>query len=126
MKILIVAATNFEILPLLEHLDKNASSKTLMETVYKQHTIQTLITGVGGMNTAFALARYSKIKDLDLAINVGIAGSYKRQFELGDVVEVVKDRFGDLGVEEADGSFTDIFDLQLAEKDSFPYQDGWV
>src|SRR5581483_10531713 len=36
----------------------------------------------------------------DLAINLGIAGSFDRSIDLGEVVEVVEDRFSELGAED--------------------------
>jgi futalosine hydrolase len=40
------------------------------------------------------------------------------------VVHVVSERFGDLGVEEADGRFTDLFELGLLESSQKPYVNG--
>lgn len=57
----------------------------------------------------------------DLAINVGIAGALDVQLTIGDVVHVTTERFGDLGVEEADGRLTDLFELGLLEADTPPY-----
>lgn len=89
MKPLIVAATRFEIspsIPLLEELD-----------------IPYLITGVGMTATAYALG-----KALALAhayaevINVGIAGSFRRELPLGTVVSITQDTFYELGAEDDD------------------------
>ncbi|MDX1667750.1 MAG: futalosine hydrolase, partial [Saprospiraceae bacterium] len=50
--------------------------------------------------------------------------TFDDKLQLGDVVQVVSERFADLGVEEADGSFTDLFELGLLEPDQFPFSGG--
>lgn len=124
MKIAIIAATSFEIDPLLQHLESKGRKASFFHFEYQGHEIHPLITGIGAMKTAFAMARFNEAPNLDLAINVGIAGSYRRDIQLGKVVHVTSDRFADLGVEEADGSFTDVYDLELEAKNKFPYTDG--
>lgn len=126
MKILIVSATSYEIAPLIRYMDEHAEKASFFEYKYKGHVIYPLVTGVGALMTAFAMARYTDMANVGVAINAGVAGSYTADFEPGDVVEVYADKFADLGVEEADGSFTDVFELGLQEKDRFPYGRGWV
>lgn len=124
MKIAIIAATSFEIDPLLQHLESKGRKASFLHFEYNGHEIHPLITGIGAMKTAFAMARFNEAPNLDLAINVGIAGSYNRDLELGKVVHVISDRFADIGVEEADGSFTDVYDLELEARNKYPYTDG--
>jgi len=59
-----------------------------------------LITGVGMVATAFALGRHLATHQYDLAINLGIAGSFDRNIPLGTVVEVTEDTFTELGAED--------------------------
>jgi futalosine hydrolase len=126
MKILVVSATVFEIAPLLEYLEDKCKKISFAEYQSEKHSIFPLVTGVGSVYTALGLSRYAGIKDMDVAINVGIAGSFDPSLPLGTVVEIIEDRFGDLGVEEADGSFTDVHELDLIGKDYFPFQNGWL
>lgn len=126
MKILIVSATTFEIAPLLQYLDKNAEKLSFFEYKLGENNIYPLVTGVGALNTSFGLARYKDIEKTDVVINVGLAGAFYPSLELGDVVEVIADRFGDLGVEENDGSFTDMYELGLINENQFPYESGWI
>ncbi|MEE9439605.1 MAG: futalosine hydrolase [Saprospiraceae bacterium] len=126
MNILIVSATSFEIAPLLRFLDNSAEKLSFFEYSFNGHNIYPLVTGVGALNTAFGMARYKAMEDVGVVFNVGLAGSYSNKFKIGDVVEVMKDRFADLGVEENDGSFTDLFDLNLIDKLQYPYADGWI
>ncbi|MBK8556196.1 MAG: futalosine hydrolase [Lewinellaceae bacterium] len=113
MKIVLLAATPFEIAPVLQWLDQAP-----------QPGVLPLISGVGATATTWALARHLANDKPDLVINAGIAGAIDRQLQLGDVVHVVTERFADLGVEEADGRFTDLFDLGLLEPATPPYING--
>lgn len=126
MKILLVAATPYELGPTLEHLEAHGTQLSFWETSYRGHTIVTLITGVGMMHTAFAMARYTAMPEVDIAINVGVAGAIDRSLDKGSVVEIIQDRLADLGVEEADGSFTDVYELGLASEHDAAISGGWV
>lgn len=126
MRLLMVSATTYEMAPLLHFLEKNAVQHSFFNFEYHQHTIHPLVTGVGMVNCAMALARSEFIKEVDMAIQMGVAGSFNPDLPLGSVVEVVSDRFADLGVEEADGSFTDVYEMDLCEKDGFPFENGWL
>ena len=71
MKILIVAATDFE-------LEKDQ---------FSAHEI--LITGVGILETTLELTKKLVLDSYDLVINAGIAGSFDKKIKIGDVVEAV-------------------------------------
>ena len=86
MEILLVAATQPEIQPLLDHFGK-------------EKPFDVLITGVGMVATAFASGQQFAQKKYDLAINLGIAGSFDRTLNLGEVVEVEQDALSELGAE---------------------------
>lgn len=124
MKILLVSATSFEILPLMEQLEAKYKSKGGTRFFSKTIDIHLLVTGVGPIHTAFALGTVLGQHTFDWVINLGIAGSFNRDLALGTVVQVVRDRFADVGVEEADGSFTDLFEMGLQEADEAPYEGG--
>jgi futalosine hydrolase len=111
---------------LCDHLDKIAEQKSFMEYRINGHSIFPLVTGIGAMHSAFALARFPKIKGIQLAINGGLAGSFSKEFPPGTVVEVIEDRFADLGAEDSDGSLLDTFDLQLADPNLFPFSEGII
>lgn len=78
------------------------------------------------MCLTFSLATYCSINNFDFAINVGIAGSFDQNCVLGSVYNVKQDRIADSGAQFPDGSFQDIFDLNLLDKNAFPYHDGWL
>jgi futalosine hydrolase len=124
MKLLLVAATEFELLPLLTYLNKNFKNKDNRRFFSKQIDIHVLVTGVGPIATAFGLGTFLAQQQFDWALNMGIAGAFNRDFNLGDVFQVVNDRFADVGVEEADGSFTDVFEMELTDWNTPPFING--
>jgi len=89
MKTLLVAATQPEIQPLLDHFGE-------------EKPFDVLVTGVGMVATAFALGGKFAQQQYDLAINLGIAGSFDRNIALGEVVEIVEDTLSELGAEDGD------------------------
>ncbi|QKJ32547.1 futalosine hydrolase [Mucilaginibacter mali] len=115
MKILIVAATQGEIAPLF-------SASSLKPEVSSQETglelqtqdLRLLTTGVGMVATAFSLGRHLAQNQYDLAINLGIAGSFARSLNLGEVVEVTTDMLAELGAED-DEDFLPIDQLGFGE-----------
>ncbi|MEO6851083.1 MAG: futalosine hydrolase, partial [Mucilaginibacter sp.] len=60
------------------------------------------------------LGRHLAKHSYDLAINLGIAGSFDRDIALGEVVEVVEDRLSELGAED-DDAFLSISELGFGE-----------
>jgi len=125
MKIVIVSATSFEIAPLLKHLEDHSKKSSFLDFQYNNTTIIPLVTGVGALQTAFAMARLKGMEEVDVVFNLGLAGTFKNH-KLGEVVEVISDKFADLGVEEADGSFTDVFEMGLTDEAAYPYVNGWI
>lgn len=117
MTILLVAATPFEIAPTLAWLASNAQKEASGLFRMGQAAVFPLVTGLGMSATSWHLGRFFASNHVDLAINAGIAGAFDTSLYLGDVVQVVSERFGDLGVEEADGRFTDLFELGFWEND---------
>lgn len=126
MNILITAATAYEIAPIIKFLEDNSEQKNFFKFRFNEHTIYPLVTGVGTTLTAFNMGRFTQSNEIDLAVNLGLAGSFNPEIELGEVVNVAKDRFADLGVEEKDESFTDVFELELANENKFPFRKGWI
>lgn len=124
MKVLFVAATTFEIGPLQEFLKTYLIQFKDNQYQRGDHSCEVLITGVGLPNTIFQLTKKVLADDFDLIINAGIAGAFNRDIKLGSVLQVTEDQFGDLGIEEADGSFKDLFDMELQDANDFPFQNG--
>jgi futalosine hydrolase len=124
MKILLVAATTFEITPLLDFLRSEGWEREPLHFQKEALSIEVLITGVGLPLTAFALGLHLANRQYDLLVQAGVAGAIDRNLSLGEVVEVASDCFADLGVEEADGSFTPVTAMGLIDGDAFPFKEG--
>lgn len=124
MDILLVAATPFEIAPLLAWLERDFQKNEIGSYEQDDLRVHPLVTGVGMTATAWHLGHYLARERPDWAINAGVAGAFDRSLGLGDIVQVGADRFGDLGVEEADGRFTDLFELGLTAPDEPPFEQG--
>jgi len=124
MKILLVAATAFEISPFLNKL--NFVQKTddfLQQYRLNDTSIDVLIPGVGMMVTAFHMGRQFSLEKYDLSINAGICGSYTHTIRIGDVVEIIEDCLSELGAENKE-QFLSVFDLGLLDPNSKPYING--
>lgn len=113
MRILIVAATEPEIGKLIADLrfsvydcDQGANISCELRDALGRHQIDTLITGVGMVATAYALGKHLANNQYDLAINLGIAGSFDRNIRLGEVVEIIQDQFSELGAEDGEAFLT--------------------
>jgi futalosine hydrolase len=125
MNLLIVAATEGEIKPLP------------VPPLAGRCFVEVLITGVGMLSTAYALTRHLSQRDpfgqinpkgipsdkYDLVLQVGVGGSFDRDIELGSVVFVTSEQYGDLGAEDHD-EYLDIFEMDLFDKNTLPYTNG--
>jgi len=89
--VLVVAATDAEVAALRPALGPD---------------VDVLITGVGMVSTAARCARALAGRSYDLALNVGVCGSFDSTIELGAVVHIVRDRIAELGVEDGDAFLT--------------------
>jgi futalosine hydrolase len=119
MKILLTAATTFEIEPTLQLLEQNGLT-------LKNNTIDVLITGIGPVNATYLLTTAIINNKPDLVIQAGIAGSFNvKDLPAGKTVMVKYDTLGDLGMEEK-GDFTTVFDAGFAGKNHPPFTDGWL
>lgn len=113
MKILIVAATKFEMNPLLEQMEiiSFAENSRIIKCNYRQLEIDCLITGVGMVATAYYTA---KLLDdtYDLALNMGICGTFNSNLDIGSVINVYEDCLAEMGAED-DENFLSMEDLKL-------------
>lgn len=101
--ILICSATYQEINPLLQWLRKNYSTKKinknhLVVKIKHSYNIHILITGVGMVAMAYHLGTIQE--NIDIAINIGIAGSFKKNIKTGEVVIIKEDIFSELGAQD--------------------------
>jgi futalosine hydrolase len=121
LKILVVAATaaEAEVLRLIPGILSNPERISS-----GRHEISTLITGVGSVATAWGLTkRFSSGFKPDLAINIGIAGSFRDDLPPGEVVVPVSDCFADAGVDTGK-EFLTLAEAGLQDPDKFPFREG--
>lgn len=124
MNILIVSATYLEIEPLLTHFDFiNQENQKLRRYTYKKHQIDVLIPGVGMTCTAYWLGKTLNQKLYDVAINLGLAGTFDDEIKIGEVVNVATDRISELGAEDGE-KFLSLIDMDLLEDEDFPLLNG--
>ena len=118
MNILLVSATYLEIEPLLTHFKFiKQSNQKLRHYEFGNHYIDVLIPGVGMTFTALTSKMY------DIAINVGLAGTFDDVVKIGEVVNVISDRISELGAEDGE-KFLSLIDMDLLEDEDFELQNG--
>lgn len=122
-KILLVAATDSE----ADAFRKiNGLKPSVGGLVFRDMEIFPLVTGVGSVATSWTMTKWiSSNPKPDLAINIGIAGSYREDIMPGDVVVPVSDCFADAGIETADGFHT-LSEAGLQDPDKFPFKEGRI
>ena len=125
MPVLIVAATQVEVSVLCEQLQFRYSINNQIKRYgYNDGCVDVLITGVGMAATAYHLGKALSLEKYSLVINAGIAGAFNTDvFKLGEVVNIKKEIFADMGAEDG-AQFLNIFDLQLQDKNEFPFIEG--
>jgi futalosine hydrolase len=104
VEILIVSATELELAPYAADL-----------RAHPRHQIEILVTGVGMVATAVSCARALSGRRYDVALNLGVCGSFDATLAPGTVVHVVSDRLSELGAEDGEGFLT-IDDLGLGQQ----------
>ncbi|MFT5970952.1 MAG: futalosine hydrolase [Flavobacteriales bacterium] len=113
MKVLIVAATESEITPLLEGFRFQWNiNKRLRKYLYKSTHVDVLITGAGMVSTSYWMGKTLSDNRYNYAFNFGICGSFYRDLELGQLVNVSNDSFSELGAESGD-EFLDALSIDL-------------
>jgi futalosine hydrolase len=124
LKILIIAAVNREVVDIINKLefihqiDANYRSYKLGNL-----SVDVLTTGYGSVFTAYYLTRALNMINYDLAINIGLAGSFDHFLEQGFIVNVVQDQFADLGIEHKN-NFYSLFEEELMNENEFPFVDA--
>ncbi|AXY77818.1 futalosine hydrolase [Paraflavitalea soli] len=118
MHILLIAATAFEIQPVIDFLQAP-------EHPLSGHTVSIQVTGIGSMSTTYYLTKSIREKRPDYVLQAGIGGSFSTHFSPGRVVLVEKEMTGDLGVEE-NGIFKDLFEMGLQKEGAHATTSKWL
>lgn len=124
MRVLVVASANREVVDFINNLDFIHQ----IEPNYRSYrlgnlNVDVLISGYGSVFTAYSLTRALNMINYDLAINIGLAGSFDHFLEQGFVVNVIQDVFADLGVEHKNNFYT-LSEEELMNENEFPFMEG--
>lgn len=120
-RILFVTATEAESAAL-----RNVKGISGNENVFRfgNLEIDLLISGIGTVSTAWSMMKwFSEHGTPDIAINGGIAGSFRESIVIGDVVMPVEECFGDAGIEDNE-KFKTLFEAGLVNPDEMPFIGG--
>lgn len=101
MSLLIVSATYIEAQRIVESLKMKKVSSFLYSS--KENNADLLVTGIGSVATVFAMMSLRNISMYEMFINVGISGSFNQKIEIGSVINVKSDFFGDIGINTEKG-----------------------
>ena len=123
MKLLLVAATEPEIAPFIRHIGQTWASP--FPNVYKKENneIHICLTGVGLVATTYAVTRALHSQPYDFVLQAGVGGSFDTSIDLGQLVLVQSEQFGDLGAEDR-GNYLDIFEMGLLNANEHPFTEG--
>ncbi|HVQ15495.1 MAG TPA: futalosine hydrolase [Vicinamibacterales bacterium] len=119
-----VVATEAELSPFVAGL-RRVSTVGPRVTRYQgaTHDIDVLISGVGMVATATWCSRVLSAERFDVALNLGVCGSFRPEIFPGSVVHVVSDRLVELGAEDGE-AFLTIQEMKLLGDDEFPFTGG--
>lgn len=124
MRILLVSATDLEIQPLVSALGPAADAGPRLRTFASgARTVDVLTSGVGMVAAAAWCSRALTASRYDMALNLGVCGSFDRALMPGTLVHVVADRIAELGAEDGD-EFLTVQELKLLGDDEFPFRGG--
>lgn len=115
MQISICSATEFELAPLKESLAR------LVKQLASPPDIQYFHTGIGTIQSSYAIHAHLEDYSPDLLIQVGIAGSFDSHIRLTEVRVIQEEYLGNSGVLEA-GLWKDTFDMGLQPADLPPFK----
>jgi futalosine hydrolase len=115
MLTLLVSATEFEIAETALWLNNSRKLNNAGNP-------ELLISGIGQLQTAYALQKKIQTRRPGLIIQAGIGGSVIPE-NLGKSFVILSEEIADLGVMENDG-FRNIFEMGLAAPDKLPFSKG--
>jgi futalosine hydrolase len=115
MQLLLVSATDFEIMDTARWLNRSDHSHNVLKT-------DLLIGGIGQLKSTYAIQKQIHAKRPDLVIQAGIGGALSKD-DIGRVYVIGSEKIADLGLLEKSG-FTNIFEMGLSKENEFPFKDG--
>ena len=124
MRILIVTESQREISKLVDELTfvHQIEPHFKSYSLYNLH-VDILVTGLGSTFMSYHLGRALNMINYDLAINIGLAGSFDHFLEQGFVVNVIQEQFADLGVVHKNNFYT-LTEEELMDENAFPFAES--
>jgi futalosine hydrolase len=93
-----------------------ATQAELVSYGTSKHKVYYCLHGPGSAQAAHRLTKFLFFHPKpELMIQLGIAGAFNPSLAIGDLVEVIEDRFADLGVTDHDGSFIPFSSLPFTD-----------
>jgi futalosine hydrolase len=119
VRILIVAATDAEIAPIVGRMYSTPVGEGCVDSyTHGAHDVDVLVTGVGMVATGIWCSRALTQASYDLALNLGVCGTFDEFLDPGTVVHVVTDRLAEMGAEDGD-RFLTLEELELPGESVF-------
>ena len=115
MQLLLLSATDLEISETATWLNNHTLGLNALKA-------KLLVSGIGQLQTAYALQDRIRLERPGLVIQAGIGGANEQE-EIGKVYAIGSEQIADLGVMEKTG-FTNIFEMGLENPDRFPFRNG--
>ena len=126
LKLLVVSATEMEVQGLKKLLRPARGHRQNVYTgLVEDHHVNLLITGAGLLHTAFHTSRWLATESCDVAVQLGVAGSFNPDLAVGEVVQVVSETVADWGADSPE-RFLPITELSFFNSNQFPYQNGYL
>jgi hypothetical protein len=101
-----------------------ASANFIYSLHYLQHDIDVCETGFGLFQTTFKVTKAISQKKYHLSLKASFCNAYKPELNIGDVVNVIKDKPANPSPAlngDGETAFADMYDLGLMDPESFPH-----
>ncbi|HAN76508.1 MAG TPA: futalosine hydrolase [Bacteroidales bacterium] len=122
MNILICAATPFELKAVFKKLLNEDCAHFPQKKQFGKAWLHFELTGMGPVLTAIKMEQLLVQNVFDLALNLGICGTFSEAILLGTALNITTDEFGDTGIEDHEQFYT-LFDCKALPYNAFPYSD---
>jgi futalosine hydrolase len=112
MRLLVAAATSFELDGFNNYLHQHFEQKTDHHFCKNNIEVYVCITGIGSLQTTFNLMEAIAVFNPHFCLQAGVAGTFDMERALGSLVIVREEMMGDLGVDDQ-GRYRDMFEIEL-------------
>lgn len=125
MRILLIAATVAEIQPFINHLHAARIQDHHYTAKLEDQNLDILIAGAGAIPFLYHLSKYiSSSEKPDLILLAGIAGTFRKDWPNGTLLEVREEIWADTGAQDKEGNLLSMFELGLWSDDEKPFSQG--